>query len=224
MMNYKAAPEYFLSLEQEQIIQDLSVRIADEFIPDMSKHITNAQTLDELQELREHFEAVSLEFRRQRQLVPLEGQLYQYRWLLGETYGTTDRPKELQVVDNNRPRKLSLLGNHWDATVLARENLTRFIEAIPTLVDSLDARERELKLGPNAPTPYRELGLLLRLFPVDQLMSIGQVLEDRAGTADLRPLNMTNAAIILNELRDRMDFEVRAGCKMHFTHQKGTTK
>ena len=116
------------------------------------------------------------------------------------------------------------MGNHWDATVLARENLTRFIEAIPTLVDSLDARERELKLGPNAPTPYRELGLLLRLFPVDQLMSIGQVLEDRAGTADLRPLNMTNAAIILNTLRDRMKFEVHAGCKMHFTHQKGTTK
>lgn len=212
-----------LNERQAQIVRALSNSHPERLQKLEQENIFQAQTLDELDKLEED---LTLQLKKITDMfydMPPEHTMGLYgsidSW---DTSENIEGSSSVMVVNDDRSIEfLTEDGKSLQYLKAAYVSLELLRKIIPALLQNISERKIEFRYGPSAPTPYREIGLLKDKISIEQMHTLGTVLEKLTGTIDLHQFQMNHAAYILNTLRLRCGFIVNKSTNIRYIHTNG---
>jgi len=214
-----------LNSQHEQIIKRMCGFHVYRFQLKIREQIAAADSIEIVNELRTALTGWLRGFENDLCALPAKGSIHQYiSGLKSNQKSVHTTHPHVMVVDGTSFGFLDVPGSPVEAIHVTYENLETLINLIPKLLVELEEREFEFMFGAAAKTPLREIGLLKGIITREQMEMMASTLRKLSGLIDIHQLRKSDAAMVLNTLRERMHFVVSKDLRINYKHASGESE
>jgi|GEM_PF-6837501 len=209
-----------LKVDQGEILEKMSIHHVHDYEYKFSQLILGITSEEDVEWLQAHFVQDLGKYNEYLSTLPARGSIGQYIFVSGNLQTPPYRSHESVVITGGKVFEVP--GRSVSEVIhAAYDALEKMLVVIPKLQMLLEHERFRITFGWNAPTPYREIGLLEGIITREQMKLMLHVLQNLTGTIDLHQFRKSDAAMILNTLRERMNFVVNSDLHIRFIHAKG---